>query len=90
MIPQDALRVTGWDTLNPNTVSVRAEEEEKKNLRNMSWFMQKALQTTYLDPGTENRLPLSLEMYLVTGDENIYLEFMQVRGKRKVSPNFFQ
>lgn len=60
LIPQDAPRVTGWDTLNPNTVSVRAEEEEKKkNLRNTSWFMLKTLETTYLDPGTKTgRLPL--------------------------------
>lgn len=78
MIPQDALRVTQC---------LSEPRKKKKNLRNMSRFMQKTLETTHLDPGTENRLSLSLEVYLVTGDEKMYLKFMQVRGKRKVSPN---
>lgn len=66
LISQDALRVTGWDTLNPNTVSVRAEEEEKKS---EEYVMGHAKNTRDNIFGSrhKNRLSLSLEMYLVTG-----------------------
>lgn len=53
MIPQDALRVTGWDTLNPNTVSVRAEEYVMVHAKNT--------RDNIFGSRHKNRLSLSLE-----------------------------